>query len=189
MVSGEEILSLYKRDEKAAMQLLFEVYYDSLLLYCYRLIHDVGEAEDIIQEYFVHLWFSHRLRDFEGNLDHFMFQSVKFRAMNSIRDKQRKDQKLEASVSGEYVMPDILGMEEEEREIELLYSTINRLPDKCRRIFLMVCLDGMKYQEIADALQISINTVKTQMKIALRFLREHLSEESFSSVLLLVVQK
>ena len=48
MVSGEEILSLYKRDEKAAMQLLFEVYYDSLLLYCYRLIHDVGEAEDII---------------------------------------------------------------------------------------------------------------------------------------------
>ena len=81
-------------------------------------------------------------------------------------------------------MPVVAREEEVGHEIELLYRTINGLPDECRKIFLMACLDDMKYQEIANALQISINTVKTQMKIALRFLREHLSKESFSSILL-----
>ena len=52
----------------------------------------------------------------------------------------------------------------------------------------MAALDDMKYQEIADALQISVNTVKTQMKIALRFLREHLNKDSFSSILLFFVE-
>ena len=44
--------------------------------------------------------------------------------------------------------------------------------------------DDMKYREIADVLNISINTVKTQMKIALRFLRENLTRDAFSSILL-----
>lgn len=48
----------------------------------------------------------------------------------------------------------------------------------------MACLDDMKYREIADVLNISINTVKTQMKIALRFLRENLTRDAFSSILL-----
>ena len=50
----------------------------------------------------------------------------------------------------------------------------------------MACLEDMKYREIADALSISINTVKTQMKIALRFLREHLTQDAFSSILLFI---
>ena len=78
-------------------------------------------------------------------------------------------------------------MEEESgKEIELLYRTISSLPDECRKIFLMACLEDMKYREIADALSISINTVKTQMKIALRFLREHLTQDAFSSILLFI---
>ena len=184
MVRTEKILSLYKRDEKAAMQLLFDVYYESLLLYCFRMIHDVEGAEEIVQECFVHLWFSRRLQNFAGDLERFMFQAVKFRAINYIRDKHRRDQMHDDSFTEEYVLPVVAREEEVGHEIELLYRTINGLPDECRKIFLMACLDDMKYQEIANALQISINTVKTQMKIALRFLREHLSKESFSSILL-----
>ena len=86
------------------------------------------------------------------------------------------------------IFPGILREEEAGQEIELLYRMINRLPDECRKIFLMAALDDMKYQEIADALQISVNTVKTQMKIALRFLREHLNKDSFSSILLFFVE-
>ena len=74
--------------------------------------------------------------------------------------------------------------EDEGKEIELLYCTIGQLPDECRKIFLMASLDDMKYREIADVLNISVNTVKTQMKIALRFLREKLTLGTFSSILL-----
>lgn len=184
MGNTEKILSLYKRDEKAAMQLLFDVYYEPLLLYCYRMIHNTEGAEDIVQECFVHLWVSRRLENFKGELDRFMFQAVKFRAINYIRDQHRRDQMYDKLCPEEYVQSVFPREEEAGREIELLYCTINSLPDECRKIFLMACLDDMKYQEIADALQVSINTVKTQMKIALRFLRERLSKESFSSILL-----
>ena len=188
MTNTDEILSLYKRDERAAMQLLFDVYYEPLLLYCFRIIHDVEGVEDIVQECFVHVWRSRRLENFRGELDRFMFQAVRFRAINYLRDRDRRVRMHGNSSEEEYVLPAIAKEEEAGQEIEVLYRTINQLPDECRKIFLMACLDDLKYQEIADTLRISINTVKTQMKIALRFLREHLNKDSFSSILLFIVE-
>lgn len=189
MANTDKILSLYKRDERAAMQELFDVYYEPLLLFCNRLIRDSESAEDIVQECFVHVWRSRRLENFEGELDRFMFQAVRFRAVNYLRDQGRREQ-LYHKASGERDVPPVFFMEEQAgREIELLYRTINRLPDECRKIFLMACLDDLKYREIAEALKISVNTVKTQMKIALRFLRESLSRETFSSILLFLSVK
>ena len=184
MANSGEILSLYKQDERVALQKLFDVYYEPLLLYCYRLIRDLESAEDIVQDCFVHIWRSRRLENFEGELDRFMFQAIKFRAITYVRDESPND-RLSSNISErEYALSAYFGEEEVGKEMELLYRTISRLPDECRKIFLMACLDDMKYREIADVLNISINTVKTQMKIALRFLRENLTRDAFSSILL-----
>ena len=184
MANSGEILSLYKQDERVALQKLFDVYYEPLLLYCYRLIRDLESAEDIVRDCFVHIWRSRRLENFEGELDRFMFQAIKFRAINYVRDQCRKDRLYSNISEREYELSAYFGEEEVGKEMELLYRTISRLPDECRKIFLMACLDDMKYREIADVLNISINTVKTQMKIALRFLRENLTRDAFSSILL-----
>ena len=186
MANSGEILSLYKHDERVALQKLFDVYYEPLLLYCYRLIRDLESAEDIVQDCFVHIWRSRCLENFEGELDRFMFQAIKFRAINYVRDQCRKDRLYSNISEREYELSAYFGEEEVGKEMELLYRTISRLPDECRKIFLMACLDDMKYREIAETLNISINTVKTQMKIALRFLREHLTRDTFSSILLFI---
>lgn len=183
MANTDDILSLYKRDEKAALQKLFDRYYDPLLLYCNRLIRDPEGAEDIVQDCFVHVWQSRRLENFKGELDRFMFQAVRFKAINYVRDQNRRNE-LHRKVSEEEEYSLFFLEEDEGKEVELLYRTIGQLPEECRKIFLMASLDDMKYREIADALEISINTVKTQMKIALRFLREKLSPSAFSSILL-----
>ena len=186
MANSNEVLSLYKHDERAALQKLFDIYYEPLLLYCYRLIRDSESAEDIVQDCFVHIWRSRRLENFEGELDRFMFQAIKFRAINYVRDQYRRD-RLADNISEENdELPTYFQEEEVGKEIELLHYTISCLPDECRKIFLMACLDDMKYREIAETLNISINTVKTQMKIALRFLREHLTRDTFSSILLFI---
>ena len=186
MANSNEILSLYKHDERAALQKLFDIYYEPLLLYCYRLIRDSESAEDIVQDCFVHIWRSRRLENFEGELDRFMFQAIKFRAINYVRDQYRRD-RLADNISEENdELPTYFQEEEAGKEIELLHYTISCLPDECRKIFLMACLDDMKYREIAETLNISINTVKIQMKIALRFLREHLTRDTFSSILLFI---
>ena len=76
MVNSGDILLLYKRDEKGALQKLFDVYYEPLLLYCYRLIRDTESAEDVVQECSVHVWSSRCLENFEGELERFMSQAV-----------------------------------------------------------------------------------------------------------------
>ncbi len=52
-----------------------------------------------------------------------------------------------------------------------IHSAINELPEKCRNVFQLSRFDQMKYQEIADALNISIKTVENQMGKALKILR------------------
>lgn len=47
----------------------------------------------------------------------------------------------------------------------------------------MICAEGMKYQDVADALGVSINTVRTQMGRSMKFLREKLKDQVFSSLL------
>ena len=79
--------------------------------------------------------------------------------------------------------------EEFSEEIELLYKTIDQLPEKCRKVFLLACLNDKTYQEIADEQGTSVNTVKTQMKAALKFLRENLQAENFLSILFFLTKK
>ena len=62
---------------------------------------------------------------------------------------------------------------------EVLYKALNELPEERRKIFLMICLEGMKYQEVAEKLHISINTVKKQMGRSFKFLREKLQKNIF----------
>lgn len=55
MNSSESILDLFKKDENRAFQLLFNRYYDNLLLYCYHISGNLEAAEDIVQDCFINL--------------------------------------------------------------------------------------------------------------------------------------
>ena len=183
---SDVILKLLEKDEERAFQLLFEHYYDSLLLYSFRILNNLEAAEDVIQDCFGILWDTKRLRGFKGDLDCFLFAMVKKRSYLFLRDRKPKCTLDELTVD----IPDIpASFQEEEGEIELLYRTIGKLPEKCKQVFLMACLDDKTYQEIAETLGVSINTVKTQMKYALKFLRDNLREDDFSFVLVLLTKK
>ena len=150
MNPSESILDLLKKDESGAFRLLFDRYYDNLLLYCYHMVKN--QAFLFLREY-----------------------------------KKRHNMQVSFSQESETTHYDIT--DESTKEIELLYQTIDKLPEKCRQVFLMACLNDKTYQEIADELGTSINTVKTQMKTALKFLRENLQEELFFTLLLFLTEK
>jgi RNA polymerase sigma-70 factor (ECF subfamily) len=69
-----------------------------------------------------------------------------------------------------------LGQLYEKDVLEILDQGINKLPDSCREIFLLSRNDDLKYADIAEKQGISVNTVKTQMKIALSRLRDNLKD-------------
>ena len=62
---------------------------------------------------------------------------------------------------------------------------MNALPAKCREIFILGCVDGMSYKEIAEQLGISVNTVKTQMKVAYKKIKSEFEEGNNKFMLLL----
>lgn len=78
----------------------------------------------------------------------------------------------------------------EEAELnERINASINKLPEKCREIFLLCRFEGLKYAEIAQKMNISVKTVEMQMGIALKRLRESLSDYQMINLLVFVFSK
>ena len=176
---SKAILKLMEKDEKEAFR---------LLLYSLHVLNDLAAAEDVVQDCFAILWTNKRLKNFEGDLDHFLFGMVKKRSCLYLQEHQRECPVPE-NLEREMPVEDCQPSETEQDEIDLLYRTIDKLPEKCKQVFLMACLNDKTYQEIANTLGVSVNTVKTQMKYALKFLRDNLREDDFSFVLVLLTKK
>lgn len=188
MKPAETILDLLKKDESDAFRLLFDRYYDNLLLYCYHILNDLDAAEDIVQDCFVNLWNSKRLNSFSGDLDRFIFKMVKNRSLLLLKE-HKKTHEIQTSLTREKEALHYDFTDDDQEGIEMLYNTINKLPEKCRRVFLMACLNDKTYQEIASELGTSVNTVKTQMKTTLKFLRENLRQDLFFILFFIFIKK
>lgn len=181
MKRAEEILAALKNGEKKAFKIFFSEYHDVLVLYATNLLKDVDAAEDVVQDCFMNVWENSLYDNLSNGLDKYMFHLVKNAALNELRGSKRREARHEKMMAE---MPVVEMMKEDEQtEIDILYTTINQLPPERRRIFMMVCAEGKKYQEVADQLQISINTVRTQLMRSLKFLREKLKEQMFSILL------
>jgi RNA polymerase sigma-70 factor (ECF subfamily) len=185
----DEILQALKHGERGAFETFFEEYHGSLLLFATRVLNDADAAADVVQECFVNFWAGRRYEQVSGSLEHYMFHAVKNGALKYLRDQRRRALRHENATRESGREPPPTPEEEITLETERLYAAIHRLPAERRRVFTMVCVEGMKYQEVADSLDISLNTVKKQMTRAFHFLREALKERPFPSLLLFLLKK
>ena len=170
-----------KKTQEKTFKTFFLKYYDVLVLYATNILKNVDAAEDVVLNCFVHIWENPLYENLSDRLDKYMFKAVKNAALNDLRDSKRRKARHEKMME-EMPVAEIM-QEDEQAEIEILYLTINLLPPERRRIFMMVYAEGKKYKEVADQLQISINTVRTQLTRSLKFLREKLGEQEFTILL------
>lgn len=170
-----------KKTQEKTFKTFFLKYYDVLVLYATNILKNVDAAEDVVLNCFVHIWENSLYENHSDRLDKYMFKAVKNAALNDLRDSKRRKARHEKMME-EMPVAEIM-QEDEQAEIEILYLTINLLPPERRRIFMMVYAEGKKYKEVADQLQISINTVRTQLTRSLKFLREKLGEQEFTILL------
>lgn len=166
-----KIRALYKCDEKRAFRLLFDTYRHILFLYALRLVREKQGAEDVVQDCFMDFWINRRIETVSGDIGKYLLGAVHRTSMNYIRKNMRLGNLLNKLKNYPVVM--LTEIEYEFRpELKRLYEAIALLPEDRRRIFMMIAVEGMKYQAVADSLGISINTVKTQMQRALKSLRD-----------------
>ena len=64
-------------------------------------------------------------------------------------------------------------------KIDLLMKAVKNLPVKCQQVLVAICFNEKKYKDVAEEMQVSVNTVKTQLARALKLLRENLNREDF----------
>jgi len=176
------IIRHINRGDKKAFKDVFDHYFNALAAFGFKYVSDQFVAEDLVQEVFISMWekrgdFSHL-----NALKSFLYTSVRNKCLNHIKH-QAVVQKHEKSLvyeleSDQYLEAHVI----EEETFNQLFQEIKDLPPSAREITLLA-LNGLKNQEIADELNISVNTVKTQKKIAYSRLKENLGSH-FTGILL-----
>ena len=170
---------LIRTGDESAFRALFESYSESLLDFAFGFIRDVQVCEDIVQEVFVRIWQTRLNLNPKLSLRAYLYRSVRNQALKYLRH-EKVEREAEGYLQVLFYHPDTPTPEDELYHAELtvlLDRTIRQLPERCRTIFLMSRYDGLSYQEIAEVLEISINTVKTQMGRAFASLRKNLLPE------------
>ena len=178
-------LELFKKacnGNEQAFTTFFNNYYEQLYRFAGRFIKDSDAAENIIQNMFVYIWVRRTNINVEQNVKAYLYTSVRNQCINFLKKSKRT---FNLNMNTEVQIESIKSPEENLIKDEMftaVHNAIERLPEKCRRIYLMKKYDELSYKEIAEILGISINTVKTQMKRALKSLLKQL--ENLSSIIM-----
>lgn len=166
---------MLKSDEHI-FEKLFREYYSHLCNYAGRYIIDSQIREDIVQTFFISIWEKRNLSVTVETFLPYAYRSIKNSCINYYKAEIVKEDFL-ATLTEEW-------KEQFSEEDDFIYQkeiqqALQKLPAKCREIFLLKCVTGLQYKEIAEVSNISINTVKYHIGEAFRIMREELKHLSF----------
>ncbi len=171
-ISKEDIKRLTAGHETTFKE-LFEAFYPRMVGLAMKYISDMMAAEDIVSDVFRKIWEKRASLSEIGSFEAYLYTSVRNAVLNHIRNKARKNDHHQLILNDQ----SLEGFEEtiiEENVHHRLYQAIDKLPEKGKMIFELSAVNGWKDKEIAEELNISLNTVKTHKKRALKVLRKGL---------------
>ncbi len=169
---NEIVRRIIKGDDKA-FEIVFNKYFKRLCVYASRFLYSDESAEEVVQEVFVRFWERSESLNPESSLAAYLYRSVYNTCLNQIKHEKVKDNYKTYMLN--YMEHNLPGSDVDDEQKELLkqvYAAIDDLPPMCSEIFKLSRYEGLKYQEIADHLEISLKTVEVQMGKALRVLRD-----------------
>ncbi|WP_421878507.1 RNA polymerase sigma-70 factor [Marinoscillum sp.] len=165
-----------RNKDKRAFELVFNDFFGLMKSYAMRFMDEVEEAEEIVQDVFVKFWEKCDTLAPDSSVKSYLYRSVHNTCLNYLKHQKVKDSYrqyvmgfMQEAVESSY--------EPEKPDLEKrIMEEINALPPRCSEIFKLSRFEGLKYQEIADHLEISIKTVEVQMGKALKVLRDRLHD-------------
>ena len=164
---------------------LYITYYSKLVRLAREYVILEEDAENITQDVFTDMWEKRDSIDYIENMGAYLFRLVRNRCLDYLKHKafeQKYIEHVQSYFEIELSLKlqsldrfDIYNISEGNETEALIRKAINSLPKRCRDIFILSRMDGLKYKEISERLGISVNTVECQMSIALKKLRGKLS--------------
>ncbi len=153
---------------------LYDEFYSPLCLFANKYLGDLDLSRSLVQELFVDLWLKREKLAIREPVKFYLYKAVRNRAIDHLR-KSNRNVKLSEVSDSKLSSPFEDKLEEAELNARINQS-INELPEKCREIFLLCRFEGLKYSQIAEKLNISVKTVEMQMGIALKKMKDKLSD-------------
>ena len=156
---------------------VFRRYYTPLYLYAFSITGQKETAEEIIQDTFYVIWKNREKIQILHSLQSYLYKSVKNRSLQylehlQVREQYRENVMMQAASMSETSPEEWL----EYKDLENIISqTLKKLPERCRQIFHMHRMNGIKYKDIAASLSISVKTVEAEMSKAYRILRKEIA--------------
>ncbi|MBR8535655.1 RNA polymerase sigma-70 factor [Carboxylicivirga sediminis] len=185
-IQDRMLLEKIKAGDERAFELVFKNYYPHLVLLAQKYLGDKDLSESIVQGVFVKMWEKRRETDIKS-LKGFLVVAVRNKCTNELKHRQVVYQ----YEKNQTEKPEPVWMSFNENVyLNKINSVIDELPEQRRRIFKMSRMDGLKYKEIAEKLNISPKTVEVQMGKALKYLREQLQtlkKQMLATLLLLLM--
>jgi RNA polymerase sigma-70 factor, ECF subfamily len=140
-----------------------------------KIVNNREAAEDIVQEVFIKLWRKRNELKVDTTLKGYVFKSAINAALNYLESHKvlAGHKELSPEISESYEEGAMQELEDKELELKIK-DAIDRLPARCKTIFILSRYEDMKYKDIALQLDLSLKTIENQMGIALEKLRNDL---------------
>lgn len=168
------LLARLREDDAAALDLLLERHWTALWRFAARTTGSADAANDIAQEAFCRLWEMRATWRPDGSVRGLLFRLARNHAVSQHRRQQARERA--ATAHAELILePRAMALPAETAELrDAIEEAVTQLPERRREVFVLRMIDDLSYDEIAEVMGTSRQTVANQLSRALAMLRERL---------------
>jgi len=184
LYSDEELMQEIKAGNMLAFDELYCKYSKRLYKFSYSILKSKEDTENIIQDVFLNLWTNRNKVEKGSSVKYYIFTIAYNAAISVIRRKANESGFFEYLKTLQDLTQEPVDLQLEYKELEeKLTSIINSLPKRQREVYLLHRMEGLKYSEISERLNISVNTIENHMSRVLKTIREKLGNYSLLAIL------
>ena len=183
----KQLVEEIKRGSHQAFKQLFERYWDRLYAVALNRLGSAAEAEDLIQQLFMDIWFRKESIEIKHSISAYLHSALKYLIIGHIKQQSRRKKYVDL-ITRQYYESNYLDTETQFSYKELndkLEEQVEQLPDRCKEVFKLSRYEHYSHKEVANELGISYKTVENHIGKAIKLIRPSL--EKMISILLIVL--
>ena len=175
----KQIKSIVKDHARTEFGRLYEKHVPGLIFYARKFV-DHQTAEDVVHDVFLKIWKNDTVMIADQSIGAYLFNAVRNACLDLLKHQTICNDYLNEAIRNLKIEELIADENPENRlikqeQIDAVYKEIDRLPEKCREIFVLAYIEEKKNAEIAEQLHISVRTVEAQIYKGLKILRSALN--------------
>lgn len=178
--SDEELVDLLKQGKDKAFDELYFRYRDLLVRFVYVRMKSVPIAEEIVQEVFTTIWERRKTIQIQKSFMAYIYTSVRYKTLDYIKSHAVTDQYIQDVLDRNDIVHSASNSTEDSIYYEELQNAVDKatdlLPKKSKEVFILSRIKNYSNKEIADELNVSLDTVKYHITYSLKFMRTYLGE-------------